>query len=98
MISAVPTERVAAGNFTDVTEPPSAEPISDMSPSDGPTSAEPTLDLASNDVDLDAIERDLTGVEVALSRLAEGTYWTDEITGSPIPDHVLAADPIARRA
>jgi RNA polymerase-binding transcription factor DksA len=54
--------------------------------------------LPSTDVDLDAIERDLTGVEVALSRLAEGTYWTDEVTGSPLPDHVLAADPTARRA
>jgi RNA polymerase-binding transcription factor DksA len=96
--SAVPTEGVLAGNFTDVTEPPSFEPISDMSPSDGPTSVEPIPNVASNDVDLDAIERDLTGVEVALSRLAEGTYRTDEVTGSPIPDHVLVADPIARRA
>jgi RNA polymerase-binding transcription factor DksA len=49
-------------------------------------------------VDLDAIEGDLAGVEWALDRLAEGTYWTDEITGQPIPDEVLAADPIARRA
>ena len=81
-----------------MTEPPAAEPTPDKSPSDGPTSAPSELDPASNDVDLDAIERDLTGVEVALSRLAEGTYWTDEATGSPIPDHVLAADPIARRA
>ena len=81
-----------------MTEPPDAEPTPETSPSDGPTSAPPEPDPASNDVDLDAIERDLTGVEVALSRLAEGTYWTDEVTGSPIPDHVLAADPIARRA
>ena len=50
------------------------------------------------DVDLDAIERDLTAVEVALGRLAEGTYWTDEITGQPLPDSVLALDPTARRA
>ena len=81
-----------------MTEPPDAEPTPETSPSDGPTSAPPEPDPASNDVDLDAIERDLTGVEVALSRLAEGTYWTDEVTGSPIPDHVLAADPIARRS
>ena len=98
MLGAVPTEGVLAGNFTDVTEPPSAEPTSEMSPSEGPTSVEPVPAVASDDVDLDAIERDLTGVEVALSRLAEGTYWTDEVTGSPIPDHVLASDPIARRA
>ncbi|MBG7606347.1 MAG: hypothetical protein IZT58_17260 [Actinobacteria bacterium] len=81
-----------------MTEPPDAEPTPETSPSDGPTSAPPEPDPASNDVDLDAIERDLTGVEVALSRLAEGTYWTDEVTGSPIPDHVLAAHPIERRA
>lgn len=87
-----------AGNFTDVTEPPAIEPTHGMSPTDGPASAEPTPALPSTDVDLDAIERDLTGVEVALSRLAEGTYWTDEVTGSPLPDHVLAADPTARRA
>lgn len=49
-------------------------------------------------VDLDAIERDLAAVERALERLSEGTYWTDEVTGEPIPDHVLVADPTARRA
>jgi RNA polymerase-binding transcription factor DksA len=49
-------------------------------------------------VDLDRIERDLAGVEAALRRLDDGTYWTDEVTGAPIPDDVLAADPVARRA
>jgi hypothetical protein len=49
-------------------------------------------------VDLDAVERDLAAVEVALERLSEGTYWTDEVTGDPIPEHVLAADPTVRRA
>ena len=49
-------------------------------------------------VDLDAIGRDLAGVEAALSRLEDGSYWTDEVTGEPIPDEVLAADPVARRA
>lgn len=48
-------------------------------------------------VDLTAIERDLDGVEHALRRLDEGTYWTDEITGEPIPDQVLTDDPVARR-
>ena len=47
--------------------------------------------------DLDAIERDLAGVEAALARLDAGTYWTDEVTGEPLPDEVLAADPTARR-
>jgi RNA polymerase-binding transcription factor DksA len=49
-------------------------------------------------VALDAIEADLRNVEVALNRLADGTYWTDEITGQPIPDDVLVRDPTARRA
>jgi RNA polymerase-binding transcription factor DksA len=49
-------------------------------------------------VDLDAIEADLRDVEVALDRLADGTYWTDEVTGQPIPDEVLVHDPTARRA
>jgi RNA polymerase-binding transcription factor DksA len=49
-------------------------------------------------VDLDTIERDLSAVEVALGRLDDGTYWTDEVTGQPIPDEVLIHDPTARRA
>lgn len=47
-------------------------------------------------VDLERIERDLAGVEAALTRLDDGTYWTDEVTGQPIPDEVLEADPVAR--
>jgi hypothetical protein len=50
------------------------------------------------EVDLDAIERDLAGVERALERLSDGTYWTDEVTGESLPDHVLVDDPTARRA
>ena len=49
-------------------------------------------------LDLAAIERDLAAVEAALPRLDDGSYWTDEVTGEPIPDSVLADDPIARRA
>ncbi|HEX3090363.1 MAG TPA: hypothetical protein VHQ23_17050 [Ilumatobacteraceae bacterium] len=52
--------------------------------------AEPALDL-------DAIERDLADVEVALTRLDAGTYWTDEITGAELPAGVLAVNPTARR-
>ena len=48
-------------------------------------------------IDLDAIERDLADVEMALSRLDAGTYWVDEITGQPVPDTVLEANPLARR-
>ncbi len=77
--------------------------------SDAPDTPSTTADLVGNAVadaerddapmvDLDAIERDLAAVERALERLSEGTYWTDEATGAPIPEHVLAADPTARRA
>jgi RNA polymerase-binding transcription factor DksA len=52
----------------------------------------------SSEVDLDVVERDLAAVERALDRLSDGTYWTDEITGAPIPESVLADDPTARRA
>ena len=48
-------------------------------------------------VDLDRIENDLEGVEAALSRLDDGTYWTDEVSGEPIADDVLASDPVTRR-
>ena len=51
----------------------------------------------STTIDLDAVERDLADVEMALSRLDAGTYWVDEITGQPLPDAVLEANPLARR-
>lgn len=57
-----------------------------------------TTRTPAREVDLDAIERDLAGVERALERLSDGTYWTDEVTGEPIAAHVLADDPTARRA
>jgi RNA polymerase-binding transcription factor DksA len=49
-------------------------------------------------VDLDAIERDLADVEVALARLDASTYWTDEVTGAELPSELLAANPTARRS
>ncbi len=67
------------------------------SPQDSPpehSSTDPTPEPP----DLDAIERDLAAVEAALPRLDDGSYWIDEVTGDEIPDGVLAADPVARRA
>lgn len=49
-------------------------------------------------IDLDRIEADLAGVETALARLDDGTYWTCEVTGAEIPAGRLAADPTTRRA
>lgn len=47
--------------------------------------------------DLDAIERDLADVEVALARLESGTYWSCEVTGDSLSDELLAEHPTARR-
>ena len=66
-----------------------------MSDETTPATAEPT---ESTVLDLDAIERDLAGVEVALARLDAGTYWIDEVTGTALPDELLAQQPTARRA
>jgi len=49
-------------------------------------------------LDLDGVERDLADVEVALARLDAGTYWTDEVTGEPLPVELLEQQPTARRA
>lgn len=49
-------------------------------------------------LDLDAIERDLADVEVALTRLDAGSYWTDEVTGAELPAELLDEQPTARRA
>ncbi|MBM3718242.1 MAG: hypothetical protein FJW53_04625 [Actinobacteria bacterium] len=48
-------------------------------------------------LDLDGIERDLADAETALARLDAGTYFSDEVTGQPLPADVLAANPLARR-
>lgn len=50
------------------------------------------------DADLDQIAADLDAVAAALDRLDDGTYWTDENTGRPIDDALLAEDPTRRHA
>ncbi len=55
-------------------------------------------DEESAKLDLDAIERDLADVEVALARLDAGTYWTDEVTGDELPADLVDEQPTARRA
>ena len=42
-------------------------------------------------IDLIGIETDLADVEIALSRLEAGTYWTCEVTGEPLSDELLAS-------
>lgn len=70
--------------------------MSDVTHTTPQSEAQPSPDITA-DLDLDALAADLDGVQSALERLAEGSYWTDEVTGDPIPDDVLAADPTARR-
>ena len=48
--------------------------------------------------DLDVIARDLADVEAALGRLNAGTYWTDEVSGQPINEELLVAEPLRRTA
>jgi len=48
-------------------------------------------------LDLDGIAADLDGVEVALERLAAGTYWNDEATGEALSEDLLAEHPTARQ-
>lgn len=48
-------------------------------------------------LDLVAVEADLADVETALARLEAGTYWTCEVTGQPLPDDLMAAEPTRRR-
>lgn len=77
---------------------PNADDVSDPTPPGVDSTPTPIGAPAAVAVDLDAIERDLAAVEVALARLADGTYWTDEVTGEPIADDVLTHDPLARRS
>ena len=82
--------RLRAVDLTDETPASPDHTALDHNPPDSSAPADPPLDLA-------RIERDLSGVEEALRRLDDGTYWTDEVTGAPIPDADLAADPVLRR-
>lgn len=67
-------------------------------PGGGDTAAGESPAGESAGLDLDAIERDLAGVEVALTRLDAGSYWTDEVTGAELPETLLERHPTARRA
>lgn len=43
-----------------------------------------TVETGDTDIDLDAIEADLDGVERALRQMAEGTYWSFGDAPAPI--------------
>ena len=46
---------------------------------------------------IEAIERDLNDVDVAMDRLEKGTHFSDEVTGAPLRPEFLATNPLARR-
>jgi RNA polymerase-binding transcription factor DksA len=59
----------------------------------------PNLEFTSDgQPDLDEIDACLDAVEIALVRLENGTYFTDEVTGKPLDERLLISNPIARRA
>lgn len=83
---------------TDTTADTTADTSTPEPTTSDDTSATPGSADAVDPLDLERIGRDLDGVESALRRLDDGTYWTDEVTGATLPDELLEADPVARRA
>jgi RNA polymerase-binding transcription factor DksA len=71
--------------------------VDDTAPAPATESAPELAPTASAPLDLDAIQRDLADVEVALARLDAGTYWTDEVTGQQLSTELLAQHPTTRR-
>ena len=57
----------------------------------------PAIVVPGDDIDLDEIAAGLDAVAAALQRLDDGSYGIDHVTGQPIDDAVLAADPTATR-
>jgi RNA polymerase-binding transcription factor DksA len=53
--------------------------------------------VAPDDSPLPQVAADLDGVEVALARLDDDSYFTCEVCGEPIPGSLLSAAPTGRR-
>lgn len=93
-------EPAVSARVYEMSAPPVVEePVADEIVVEEPVVEEPVVEEPEPEpsIDLDRIERDLEGVEAALRRLDDGTYWTDEITGQPLDEALLVADPVARR-
>ena len=78
-------------------EPPSEALGAAEPPSDGGTELADDQELLADVQRLQVIAADLADVEVALDRLAEGSYGTCEACGQTIDDADLARQPTARR-
>ncbi len=90
----------ASGEYCEAVSEERSDVSADISV--GESLGEPSQDFGANTVrsgstDLTAIESDLAAVEAALSRLDAGTYWTDEVTGEPLPEALLDENPLLRR-
>ena len=106
MLDAHEDQTSSAANLVQVNDPSVPEPSKPAADSEAsvdhathevpaPTAVETIPhDLASAEPDIDKAN----DVQTALERLNDGNYWTDEITGEPIADDVLAAHPTARTA
>jgi DnaK suppressor protein len=64
-------------------------------PRDTGDAAEPLVEEANSDSIAGDLEERLAAIDRALARLEEGTYGRSVISGQPIPDERLEADPAA---
>jgi hypothetical protein len=88
---------LAEADLTAADERTEATPVAEIAPAPAePAAVDGVADPPDGRLDLDAIEADLAGVEVALARLSDGTYWTDDVTREPLADDVSASSPTAR--
>lgn len=94
-LDTVSDDQLSADGYPVLDELPREASNDEPSPTD--EAGEHTAITASDELDLDHINTELAGVERALGRLEDGTYWTDEISGEPIDPSVLDTDPTATR-
>ena len=70
---------------------------SEHPPATNPVDAIEVAPTTAPAIDLERVAHELAGVEAALARLDDGSYWTDEVTGEALDEELLAHDPVARQ-
>jgi DnaK suppressor protein len=93
LLTAQRAEVVASLNGIRATEIAS-EPDHDI-PGDMVDAAEPLVEEATSDSIAGDLQERLAAIDRALARLAAGTYGRSVLSGQPIPDERLEADPSA---